>query len=464
MQNNKIIVSPIIVILVNILFIVTCIFFSIELYIAFFVGIIFTSIVLYKSGYSMNLIKSSVFKALIEAKNLSAVIFLIGATTSIWLSSGVVPTIMYYGFNYMKDINFLLASFLITVLISIFMGTAVGTISTIGISLFGIGVGMGIPKEIMTGVLISGAFMSDKISPLSGLVNLSMTSIQRTYKEIVKGMLVTLIPTIIICGIIYYIIGLNYKIYDYTNLLYYQKVISDYFNTSPILLFLPVAILILSIVGIKPTRVIFIGLIIGSIFSIMFQKISIIDSIKNIFLGYNGNTASEELNKMLVSGGMVSMISVVFVVIGGIILVRLLEEGNILMPVISKLILKADSKLKLIIITGLISMIVTSITCDQAVGIILTAKVLSEKYEEYGLDNVVLARTVSDTGTIIAPLISWNVNAFIIKPIFDISTSEYFLYSVLCYIFPIVTFISAFLLYKKNNKKLHITNNFKLKV
>ncbi|HQG38868.1 MAG TPA: hypothetical protein PLK15_07025, partial [Chitinophagales bacterium] len=132
--------------------------------------------------------------ALKDVKRLLIVILFIGATTSIWLASGVVPTIMYYGFTYMEGVNFLLAVFLITSVVSYFLGTAIGTISTVGISLSGIGLSIGIPHNLMVGVLVSGAFIADKISPLSGLVNLGMTTVNRNYKELFKSMIITLMP------------------------------------------------------------------------------------------------------------------------------------------------------------------------------------------------------------------------------------------------------------------------------
>jgi len=51
-----------------------------------------------------------------------------------------------------------------------------------------------------------------------------------------------------------------------------------------------------------------------------------------------------------------------------------------------------------------------------------------------------LARTISDTGTIIAPLMPWNVNALIIGTVVGV-TSGYAIFAVLCYISPIITLI-----------------------
>ena len=447
LNEKKLIVNPFVIMGVSTAFIIGCIAFSIPLYIGFFAGIIFTMIVLYKSGYSMSELMKINVSAIFEVKHLCTIIMLIGATTSIWLASGVVPTIMYYGFTYMEGINFLVAAFLIMVVVSVFMGTAVGTISTVGISLLGIGLGLGIPIEIMVGVLVSGAFIADKISPLSGLVNLTMNSVNRNYKETIKGMLVTLIPVLIITAIIYYIIGLKYTSGDYTKLEFYKNAISEGFNTSLILLLLPVIVLTLSVLGVNSILTVSIGLAIGTILAMLFQHLSIVKILEALLFGYHGNTNSAELNKMLVSGGMISMIEVIFVVLGGVILVKLFEKSNILLPIMEKLMMNVKSKTSLILKTGFISGLMTVVTCDQTVGIILPGRILQDKYKEFNLDNTVLARTISDTGTIIAPLMAWNVNSFIISPIVGISANQYAPYAVLCYICPLVTIAVTFILY-----------------
>lgn len=450
MDKKDLIINPFIIIVISIVFIIGSIILSIPLYVGFVLGIVFTMIVLAKSGYSIIELMTINISSIIEVKNLCLVILLIGATTCIWLSSGVVPTIMYYGFTYMEGINFLMAAFIIMVVVSLFMGTAVGTISTVGIALNGIGLGLGIPAEIMVGVLVSGAFIADKVSPLSGLINLIMATVNKSYKEIIKGLLVTLIPLLIITTFIYYIMGLQYSSGDYSQLIFYKNAISEGFNTSLILLSLPIAVIVLSIIGINLIKTISIGLIIGTILSVVLQHMTLQKVIEGILFGYHGNTSSQQLNDMLVSGGMFSMIEVILVVIGGVVLVRLFEKCGILLPFMEKLMAGVKSKTSLIVRTGFISSFMTAITCDQTVGIILPGRILQDKYKELNLDNTVLARTISDTGIIIAPLMAWNVNSFIIKSTMGVSANQYAIYAVLCYICPIVTISVAFILYGRN--------------
>lgn len=448
MESRKLVLNPSAIMLVSLLFIIGSILLSIPLYYGFLTGIVFTLIILVKSGFKLKELILAMIQSIIEIRTLIIVILFIGATTAIWLSSGVVPTIMYYGFTYMEGVNFLFAAFLIMCTVSLFMGTAVGTLSTVGISLSGIGMGLGIPQSLVVGMLVSGAFIADKISPLSGLINLLMASTGKSYKNLFKTMIVTLIPTIIISAIIYYIIGLNYTTGDYSKLVQYKEAIAAGFNTSPFLMILPIIIIGLSVAGLNTIVTFTIGIGVGSIMSIFFQGATLQGIIKSILFGYRGNTPSEELNRLLVSGGMVSMIEAILIVMSALALIQLFEKGNILMPLIERLVKGINTKLSLVIRTGLMSTILTVATCDQTSGIILPGKVLKEKYNELDLDLSVLARTISDTGIIVAPLMPWNINSFLIKPIMGITAAAYAPYAVLCYVCPIISLIIVNVLYR----------------
>jgi NhaC family Na+:H+ antiporter len=442
------VLNPIAIMMICLIFIIGSIVFSIPIYYGFLTGIFFTGAVLYKSGYSIKELWKTIISAIWDIKNLLIIIMFIGATTSIWLSSGVVPTIMYYGFSYMEGVNFLLAAFLIMCVVSMFMGTAVGTLSTVGISLSGIGLGMGIPQNLIVGVLVSGAFIADKISPLSGLVNLVMTTVNRSYKELFKSMIITLIPTIIITSVIYFIVGSNYTAGNTENLILYKQAIAEGFNTNPILLILPLVVLILSILGLNSIITFSIGIAVGAILSVVFQNSDILSIINALIFGYRGNTPSVELNNLLVSGGMISMIEAIYIVVGAFLLIKFFEKGNILVPVMDKLVYGINSRISLIRRTGLISILLTAATCDQTSGIILPGTILQDKYKELKIDNAVLARTIFDTGVIVAPLMPWNINSFLIKPIMGITAVQYAPYAALCYVCPLITVIVSYIQYK----------------
>ena len=260
-------------------------------------------------------------------------------------------------------------------------------------------------------------------------------------------MIITLIPAIIITSIIYFFIGSNY-IAQTENLAIYKQAIYEGFNTSPLLFILPAIVLILSISGVDSLKTFSVGIIAGGLLAAVFQKSPLSSIIKALIFGYRGNTPSEELNSLLVSGGMISMIEAIFIVAGAFLLIKLFEKGNVLVPLTDRLIYGINNRLSLIGRTGFISILMTVVTCDQTSGIILPGTLLQEKYKEMKLDNAVLARTIFDTGVIVAPLMPWNINSFLIKPVMGISAALYGPYAVLLYVCPLVTMIVSFIQYK----------------
>ncbi|WP_042276648.1 Na+/H+ antiporter NhaC family protein [Faecalimicrobium dakarense] len=424
--------------------IIVCTIMGISLVYAFLLGIIFSSIISIKNGFKIYEIKKMVLKGVYECKSLYIVILLIGATVSVWLSSGVVPTMIYYGLEYMKDMNFLFVCFLLIALSSVFMGTAVGTISTIGVAMLGIGKGFGVPTNVLVGVIVSGSFIADKISPISGLFNLTLATTETNYKDLTKLSMRTLLPVVVISSIIYYFIGTKYQdINSLNSALEFTDAIKSEFFISPLLLFLPISIIVLSILGVKSIYCTLGGVICGTITTIIYQHTTIKEVIRYIILGFKINTNSQIINNTLMSGGVVSMISVLLIVIGTISLSSILQGTGIINYITKDIIEKINNKKELTLKTGFISSILTVITCDQTMGIVLPSKLLEYKYKDLGVSKNILARTISDTGTIIAPIIPWNVNSIIISLVTGVSCVSYAPYAVLCFLFPLITILSA---------------------
>jgi len=446
MKENKVSEKyTFIIIALTLIAIISCIILKIFLFYGFLASILIASCLLIKNGFSTIELLNMIKKGLCDCKSLFILMALIGAMISIWMASGVVPTMLYYGLKYMQGTNFLFAAFVLTSIVSIFMGTAFGTISCVGIALLGLSKIFGIPNYILLGAIVSGAFIADKISPISSLFNLTLETVKISYKEALMSILKTLLPTYFVSGLLYYFIGKKYSIVLVnSNIDNFISAINRSFVVSPLLLLLPVSIIIMSFLGMKMVKSVSLALIAGIIVSISLQKANFNDIIIAIFNGYRVNTNSVDLNTVLVSGGVVSMVSIILIITGAISLSSMFQETGLLVPIIQRITSRIKSHEELILKTGFISSALTTIS-DQSVGIILPGKLLRGKYRELGIDNTTLARTITDTGTVIAPLIPWNVNSLFIFITTGIPTVSYAPYTVLCYVSPMITFIFAYL-------------------
>jgi len=421
-----------------------CILLNIPLHFGFIGAVIFTVVMLTRKGYVIKALNSMMLAGIKDCSKLFITISLIGVTVSVWLSSGIVPALMYYGFDYIKHINYVLACFSVTAVISIVIGTAVGTVSTVGLALIGIGKGFGIPDQLLLGAVVSGAFVADRISPISGLVNLMLKTTDIKYRAYIKSMQSTLIPSLVTAIAVYYFMGKDYmSVVNPEKIALFQKNISTAFVITPVLLLVPLAVITMAVSGVKPIINMSIGVAGGSLISIFIQKRSVFEVFQYIYSGYKSATGIEDLDMILRGGGVRSMIEVLLIVAGAVALSSLFEGTDIINPIIAHVMGKAKNKLSLIARTAVFSSLLTIVTCDQTAGIILLGRLLKKRYEEMGVNKVKLARTISDTGSTIAPLIPWNVNSIIIFAITGMSALQYAPYAVLCYIAPLVAVISG---------------------
>ena len=130
-------------------------------------------------------------KALIVIK----IFGLIGAITGIWMASGTVPAIIYYGINYMSADFFILYTFLITCVVSFLLGTSLGTVSTVGIALILIARTGNVNLNIVAGAIMAGAYFGDRCSPMSSSASLVATLTNtKLYTNIYNMVLTSVMP------------------------------------------------------------------------------------------------------------------------------------------------------------------------------------------------------------------------------------------------------------------------------
>ena len=135
------------------------------------------------------------------------ILLMIGALTASWTLSGVVPTLIYYGLKVIHPSVFLLVIFVFTGIISVMAGSSWTTIGTIGVAMLSAGQILGFHPGWLAGAIISGAYLGDKISPLSDTTNLSASVSEVNLYSHIRYLLITNVPTFIISGIVFAIVG-----------------------------------------------------------------------------------------------------------------------------------------------------------------------------------------------------------------------------------------------------------------
>jgi len=131
------------------------------------------------------------------------ILFLIGVLLGVWILAGVVPTLIYYGLRIISPSFFLVAAFLVCVMMSVTTGTSYGTIGTLGIALMGIAAGLGVSAPMTAGAIIGGAYFGDKMSPLSETTNIAAAMGEVDLFKHINSMMYTTIPAALVAAILY---------------------------------------------------------------------------------------------------------------------------------------------------------------------------------------------------------------------------------------------------------------------
>ena len=98
----------------------------------------------------------------------------VGLLVSSFLISGTIPALIYYGLNLLTPKMFLPIGCILCAIVGLACGSSWTATATMGIAMLGIGAGLGIPAPITVGMIISGAYVGDKFSPLSDTTNLEI--------------------------------------------------------------------------------------------------------------------------------------------------------------------------------------------------------------------------------------------------------------------------------------------------
>ena len=120
-------------------------------------GVAFTCCIGIYLHYTWAQLEAGIFKVVSVALPSVAILVVVGCIISIWIASGTVPTLIYYGLKLLSPELFLAASMCLCAVVSVSLGTSWGTTATIGLALMGVGDGFGIPMYWTAGAVVSGA-------------------------------------------------------------------------------------------------------------------------------------------------------------------------------------------------------------------------------------------------------------------------------------------------------------------
>lgn len=372
----------------------------------------------------------------------------VGILVATFIMSGTIPALIYYGLDLLTPQMFLPVGCIMCAVVGLACGSSWTATATVGIAFLGIGAGLGINPAITAGMIISGAYLGDKFSPLSDTTNLAAAVAETGLFDHVTAMVSTTAPTFVIALVLYTILGMSGNVagYDPQIAKDLQNALSSSFHLSPALL-IPIIVVIAACVLKLPGLVgIMISVVCGVLFAMATQGMTGIGDIFNaLHYGFEVETGNALADKLLNRGGMDHQMWTINLILLAVAYGGALERCGCVDTLFGGLKHKLHTVGQLILATLLTSLFCDATMCDQFLGIGVPAPLYVDKFDEMGLSRNMLSRTLEDCGTLWAVMFPWTGCGAYQMGVLGVHPFAYFPYAFVNLLNPIYAAITAFM-------------------
>ncbi|WP_077624384.1 Na+/H+ antiporter NhaC [Sediminibacillus massiliensis] len=390
-------------------------------------------------------LQDSILTGIYNGLEATLVLFTVGALIGTWIAGGVVPGLIYYGLQVIHPSIFLLATMIICSITALATGTSFGTVGTAGIAMMGIGASFGVPLPLVAGAVLSGAYFGDKMSPLSDTTVMTASLAKLDVIDHVKGMLRISLPTYVITGALFTIVGFFYVngSADLSRAEEVAAALQANFNIGWYVL-IPAVVVITLLAMKKPSiPAITFGAFLGIVWSIVFQGMPIINSIEIAYTGFVIDSGIDFLDSLLNSGGIEAMLGVIALILLALGLGGLMDRIGVLYAfsnLFRKWVDKGSRKSGRLTVSTLLSAFFGNVFGSAAYVSMITGTKITEKlYEEHRVDKRALSRNTEAGGTLTAPMVPWSDAGVYMTAVLGVSTLQYLPFMWLNFVSILVT-------------------------
>lgn len=425
-------------ILITILGLAASYVLHIALAIGFSFGLITLVVIVWRGGAAFRGILGSMWEGVKHTKEVMWILALVGVVIPTWTASGTIPYMIDLGLRIVDPSFFLTFSFVLSVCISMLLGTSTGTLSSVGIPLIGLALLLQIPLPMVAGALVSGAFVGDRTSPFSSANRLVASSTGVSVKDLFKALLPTTIGAGCITFAFFLFCDMSGEWHQAgKNLL--REQFGTGFNYS-IWLLLPVFLLLLSILLRFKTRNGFLISIASAIgIGVIFQGVTWYEWLHAMWFGYHSSMFGSLQTK-----GLFDMVELIVLIGLAGAFNGILEENRVLEAYMQKLLGGSSTSLFAATFrTGLFGLGLGMVSCTQTLPIMMSGRSLLPFWEER-FPRSQLARVVADTSLILAAMIPWNMLAIVCGTIVGVPVEQYVGYAPFLWALPLCTLIWSY--------------------
>ena len=403
-------------------------------------------------------IKRCFIQALLGAIPTVVILLLVGSLTSMWIISGIVPTMIFYGTKFVSMNIFLPSAMLLCSFFSVATGSSWASSGTIGLTLMSLGKALGFPDALVAGAIVSGSCFGDKMSPLSDSTILAASVVGVDTFTHIRGMFLTTLPAIVISMIVFSLINLRYSPENMTmaHLDFTANLLQAQFNISPYNLMIPIGVLIIIFLRVPAIYSLIFSTIAAAFWAKIYQPQFFFESwpatgtfdcftlhrlCKTALFGFQINTSDQSLDMLLSRGGLMGMVHPVTLIFSAFLFSSLIGLSGRLEKLAALMRSIFDRPSRLMNFSLLTGITLNTVVADQYLAILLPGRLLKPSYSRNNLQLTNLSRVLEDGATVTAVIVPWNAGGMYHANTLGVSTYSYFPYCIFNLACPIVSWL-----------------------
>ncbi len=423
--------------------------FKVDPHIPMFAGVIGAAIMALILGYDWEFIEKSMKDGIYRALQAVMILAIIGILIGVWITAGVVPSMIYYGLKLISPKVFLIAALLICSITSLATGTSWGTMGTMGLALMGIAHGLGIPLPMAAGAVISGAYFGDKMSPLSDTTNLAPAMAGTDVFTHVKFMLAPTMVAYGLCLLVFGVLGFQYgsgsATADISKIQVMSDALTNMFTISPLLLLPPVIVIVAVAMKMPAIPGITLGILTGVLLGIFLQPTASLGAFLDAGMnGFESNSGVSAVDALLTSGGLMKMMFSISLTLLAMMFGGIMEATHQLEVLVNQLLRFVKGGPSLIFMTLFTCVLSNASMPEQYISIVIPGRMYAETYKKAQLHPKTLSNALESSGTVTSALIPWNTCGVFITQTLGIGTLVYMPWAIFNWSMPVITFLLAF--------------------
>jgi Na+:H+ antiporter, NhaC family len=436
------------------------------LQVALFLAAAFASLIAFKNGYTVAAVADAAVGGITTAMSAIFILLAVGALIGTWNMAGTIPTVVDYGVQLLNPSIFFLATAVVCAVVGTITGSSWTTAGTLGVAFVGMSKVLGLDDHVAAGAVICGAYFGDKMTPLSETTILvpNLVGGGLTVSRHVRNMFWTAGPALGASLVVFLILGLDAEANAKVSTDEALAVLERAYNITPLNL-LPLAVLVLFTVKKAPPFLAILGSALFAGILGCFTQWTVVKAtvdepglnpvatgIKGIYAamatGHVSATGNEAVDALFSRGGMASMLTTVWLVLGALSFAAIMEHAGFLERLLQPVVAHARTRGRLILAVNASGIGLNVVAGDQYVADVMPARMYRTEFERRGLAPEVLSRAVEDSGTVTSVLVPWNTCGAYISGVLGVSTAAYFPYCIFNLLSPVLDVVYGFIGFK----------------